>query len=319
MTEIEKQQADEKVESEVQPEITAVPTIKIRKRKLGDRWNGYKVRSLPPMQYVTSYVMKDRNDASNYFRSRIEMTQINKYIRYKAKEENMPGFGFMHILAAAFVRVLCTYPGLNRFISGQKIYHRHEILLSMIVKKDFSANAQGTSIRPVFKETDTIYDVYKKMQAEIDVASQAGDSNAMDNVARAVTKLPSLLLRGFVGLMKCLDYFGIMPKLIYRASPFHGSMFISNLGSLGIPPIYHHLYNFGDMPIFLTFGGIYRENFVKDDGTVEVRKYIDYTVVSDERITDGSYYAAAMKLWYRLLCHPWELDKPPAEIIPDVD
>ena len=61
------------------------------------------------------------------------------------------------------------------------------------------------------------------------------------------------------------------------------------MGSLGIPPIVHHLYDFGNMPVFVAFGCKYHKNEVLDDGTVVRRKYIDYTVNTDERICDGFY------------------------------
>lgn len=288
------------------------------KRRPGDRWNGYKVRTLPPMMYVTPFVMKTRGDASNYFDSRVDVTEITNYIRHKSVEEGLTGFGFMHVLIAAYVRTLAQYPALNRFVAGQRIFHRHEILLSMMVKKELSLNAQESVIRPVFDIKDTVYDVYNKMSREIEVAVKTGDTTNMDNVARTIVNLPAPLLRGFIGLMSILDYFGIMPKLIYRASPFHGSLFITNLGSLGIMPIYHHLYNFGDLPIFIAFGKMYRDYRFDKEGKPELRKYIDLKIVTDERITDGHYYANAFKHLEKILAHPELLDTPPETVVEDV-
>lgn len=300
-----------------QADVQAAPK-KIRKR-LGDRHDGRRVRTLPPMQYVTSFVMKERNDASNFFQGRVQLDSIIPYMRKKTREEKLIGFGFMHVLTAAYVRMLSQYPGLNRYIAGQRIYKRDHIVMSMMVKKGTSLNDQGTAIKPVFAPTDTIYDVYQKMQREIDLAREAGDSTNMDTVARAITKLPTLLLRGFIDLMRLMDYFGIMPRVIDRASPFHASLFISNLGSLGIPPIYHHLYNFGNVPVFITFGAVYKENELNADGQVVTHRYIDYTAVTDERITDGQYYASGLKQLNRLLQHPEELDHAPETVAEDVD
>ena len=116
-----------------------------------------------------------------------------------------------------------------------------------------------------------------------------------------------------------MDYFGIMPKIINKASPFHASIFISNLGSLGIQPIYHHLYNFGNCPVFITFGSLYRKNELDSEGNVVKKKYIDYTIVTDERITDGHYYADAMKELSRILKNPSVIDVSPETVVEDID
>ncbi len=289
-----------------------------RKRRLGDRHDAHKVRTLPPMQYVAVSVMKKRNDAQNFFQSSIDWACVEDYIHQK-RENGMPGFGFMHLLVAAYVRTVSQKPAINRYISGLKIFARHEIVLSMMVKKELKLNAQETAIKVRFSPSDTAEDVYRKMEAEIEKACQAGDTTALDSTARIVNHLPALLLRGFVSLMQLFDFFGIMPKAIEEASPFHASVFVSNLGSLGIPPIYHHLYVFGNTPVFITFGMKRKELALSDDGTVHEQTKIDYTVVTDERITDGHYLASAFKMLEKIIKTPEKLDTPPETVVEDID
>lgn len=289
-----------------------------RKRHFGDRRDARKVRSLPPMQYVASYIMKSRADAQIFFSSSVDCEYIDEYIRAK-REEGLAGFGFMHLIVAAYIRTVASFPGVNRYISGQKIYSRHDIVLSMMVKKELKLNAQESAIKVHFSPSDTVYDVYNKMNEAIKIACAEGDTTNLDNVARAITHLPSLMLRGFVGLMNFLDYFGIMPKVIETASPFHASLFVSNLGSLGIPPIFHHIYNFGNIPMFITFGGKHKEMKVNADGSIATHNVIDYTVVSDERITDGQYLASALKNIEKIFKNPQRLDVAPETVLQDVE
>jgi hypothetical protein len=131
--------------------------------------------------------------------------------------------------------------------------------------------------------------------------------------------IPSVLLKFVIWLLKLLDYFGLLPNFLLRISPFHGSMFITSMGSLGIPPIYHHLYDFGNLPVFISFGAKRRVNEVQSDGSVGRKKYIDFTVVTDERICDGFYYATALKYIKRLMMHPEQLDVPPEKVVRDID
>ena len=91
------------------------------------------------------------------------------------------------------------------------------------------------------------------------------------------------------------------------------------MGSLGIPPIYHHLYDFGNLPVFCSFGCKRRALEVQEDGSVVQRKYLDFNVTMDERTVDGFYYAAFFKTFKRILTHPEVLDTPPEEIVPDIE
>ncbi len=290
-----------------------------RKKRFGDRYDGRRIRSLSPMTYIVPFIMKQRNDASNLFFGSVEMGRIDNYIRRKRKEEGLAGFGFLHVVMAAYIRTVSQRPGLNRFCAGQRIYQHYDITISMMVKKSMDLNAQESAVKPIFERTDTATDVYRKLEELVSIAREDGDTNLFDNVAKVINFLPALLLRAFVGFISFLDYFGLMPKVIHKASPFHCSVFITNLGSLGIPPIYHHLYNFGTCPVFFAFGAKRTALEVQKDGSVEKHKYIDYTVVTDERITDGHYYASAFKYLDYIFRHPEILDKPPEEVFEDVD
>lgn len=290
-----------------------------RKKRLGDRYDGYRVRSLSPMSYVVPFIMKTRNDSQNLFKSSVEMGRIENYIRKKRREDGLSGFGFLHVVFAAYVRMISQKPGLNRFVAGQRIYHADGITFSMMVKKSLDLNAQESAIKVTLQPNATADDVYKAVDEAIEVARRKGDSNHFDRVARFMNYLPGLLFRFVVSLLTFMDYFGFLPKTVHSASPFHCSVFVSNLGSLGIPPIYHHLYNFGTCPVFVTFGAKRTELELQKDGNVEKHKYVDFTVVTDERITDGHYYASAFKYLDNIFRHPDILDQPPEEIIEDVD
>lgn len=291
---------------------------KKRKRRWGDRRDGRKIRTLPPMQYIAVCIMHKRNDAQNLFKSTIDYASIDKYIKEK-REQGLAGFGFMHVMVAAYIRMVSQKPALNRYIAGWKIFSRNEIILSMMIKKEMKVNAQESAIKVRFQPTDTAEDVYRRMEEAIEIARQEGDSNVFDKVARVINHLPTVLLRWFISFMQFLDYFGIMPKVVEEASPFHSSVYVSNLGSLGIPPIYHHLYNFGNTPIFITFGAKRRELQLNPDGTTSAHTMIDYTITTDERTTDGHYLATALKGLEKLFRTPEKLDTPPETVVEDID
>ena len=290
------------------------------KQRWGDRKDGRRVRSLTAMAMVSPYIMVTRNTSSNLFRDSVEITEMERYIREKRKQ-GLNNFGIMHVIIAAYVRALSQRPAVNRFIAGQKIYARDEYIeMSLVVKKEMSAESPDTCIKPILDAHDTATDVYNKINALIEQNKATQElNNNFDNVAKLFSFIPGVLLKLAVWLLKLLDYFDLLPRALTMASPFHASFFITSMGSLGIPPIYHHLYDFGNIPVFLAFGSKYRKNELNADGTVTEKKYIDITAVTDERICDGFYYASAFKLMRTFLKNPFVLDEPVEGEIRDVD
>jgi len=286
----------------------------------GDRKDGRRVRTLHPMAQITAYFQWERNICSNFFEESFEITNVDRYIRQK-RREGLKDFGITHVLLAAYVRGVAKYPQLNRFINGQKVYSRGEdIQYCMVIKKEMSVDSPDTSIKVHLNPRDTAEDVYHKLNAAVTKvkATQELDSN-LDGLIMALNLIPGVVLKFTVWLLKLLDYFGLLPSFLMELSPFHGSLFFTSMGSLGIPPIYHHLYDFGNLPVFGAFGMKRRANEINDEGEVVQKKYIDVKFVLDERIVDGYYYATFFKYYRRLLAHPEVLDNPPETVVQDID
>ena len=286
----------------------------------GDRNDGRKIRTLSPMAQITAYFQVERNTCSNLFEESFEITHVERYIRQK-RREGLKDFGLTHVLLAAYVRGLCKYPQLNRFISGQKVYSRGEdIQYCMVVKKEMTIDSPDTSIKVHLSRKDTAADVYEKLNAAIEEVKRTQElDSGLDNLIAYLNLIPSVVLKFVVWLLKLLDYFGLLPKFLVELSPFHGSLFFTSMGSLGIPPIYHHLYDFGNLPVFGAFGCKRRALEVLEDGSVVQKKYLDVKFVLDERIVDGYYYAAFFKHYRAILRHPELLDIPPEELVSDID
>ena len=285
----------------------------------GDRTDGRRIRTEPPMNQVSPYVMWTRCASMNLFEESFEITNVERYIRQKRKD-GMTSFGLMHVLLACYCRTLCRYPKLNRFIAGQKIYtHGNDIQFCLTVKKEMTSSSPETVIKVHLSPTDTAEDVYNKLNAEVEnVKNTPLDSN-FDNLVYALMLIPGIFLKFTVWVLRVMDYFGLLPKFLLELSPFHGSVFFTSMGSLGIPPIFHHLYDFGNLPVFCSFGCKRRALELQEDGTVVPRKYLDFKFSMDERIADGFYYAAFFKHFKRILHHPELLDNPPEEVAQDID
>ncbi|HIT33511.1 MAG TPA: hypothetical protein IAC31_02635 [Candidatus Faecousia intestinigallinarum] len=285
----------------------------------GDRNDGRRVRSLPPMNQMVPYIMVNRNSATNYFTESLEISHVERYIRQK-RREGLTNFGITHVLLACYARTIARYPSLNRFVSGQKVFSRgNDIQFCMTIKKEMHSDAPETVIKVHLSPYDTAEDVYNKLNAQVEKVKNTPLDSDFDNTAHALTLIPGVFLKFTVWLLKTLDYFGLLPKFLLEISPFHGSVFFTSMGSLGIPPIYHHLYDFGNLPVFCSFGMKRRALEVQEDGQVVQKKYVDVKFCLDERIVDGFYYAAFFKHYKRVLLHPEVLDAPPEEVVQDAE
>ena len=287
------------------------------KKRFGDRHEGRRLRTLEPFNAMIPFIMKVKSDASNLFKDSVEITETEKYLRQK-RIDGYPGMGFLHLFCAAYIRVVSQYPGINRFVSGQRVFARHKIELFMTVKKELKAAAPETSVKVIFDQSDTVYDVHHKLNTEIQKI-KTDDTNDTDDIAKFLIKLPRPLLKFAISFLTFLDYFGKMPKSVLKASPFHCSVAISDIGSVGLPVIYHHLYNFGNTPVFISFGAKRKVYELNSDGETVLRKYVDFTLVMDERICDGFYVSQIFRLFKSILRNPKILDDPPETVVEDIE
>lgn len=286
------------------------------RRRIGDRKDGYKLRKVDPLFRIIPHIMVERSDAQVFFEDRIYLEETHKFVRALRKE----GYrvGFLHVVIAAMVRVISQKPKVNRFVRGKKTYARNEISFSLAVKKNMSEDAEETTVKIKFEATDTIYDVIEKVNKVIDENKVMQNQNETDIFVKILTKLPNFILGMAVGFIKFLDNRGWLPRFIIDLSPFHSSIFVTDVGSIGIRPVYHHIYNIGTNTVFLAFGTRTKEQVVEDDmSSVNNRKAMDIKIVADERVVDGYYFAGAIKLAKRLMTKPEELKNPPKEVVID--
>lgn len=287
------------------------------KRRFGDRADGRRIRSLNGFYNFIPFIMPERNDACNYYEQSFEITNADRWFRHQ-RVEGYKGMGMLHLFIASYIRACAVLPGLNRFVVGRRVYSHDDIEIVMAVKRDLTIDSTETTIKVAFQPTDTIYDVYRKMNREIEKVKSSPEANGTEEFANLFAKLPRFVIRFAIWVLKVGDYFGVLPKSLLDVSPFHGSMIITDLGSIGIGPIYHHIYNFGTLPVFVAFGAKRHSYELDRHGMVVDRKYIDAKFVLDERTVDGHYYASVFKIINRCIADPSILELPPEKVAEDI-
>jgi hypothetical protein len=290
----------------------------VSKRRFGDRYDGRRLRSLDSFYTMIPYIMRTRLDSQNCFEDKIDISHTENFLRRKRKDEDVT-LSMLHVVIAAMVRTVALRPALNRFVAGQKIFSRNEILVALVIKKGTGISSQETVLRIKFEPADTLTQIADKINIQVEKNKKVESTNDADKATRLFMLCPGLLLKFLVFVIRQLDYFGIMPRAIHNVSPFHTSFFVTDLGSLGIQPVYHHLYDFGTTSCFIAFGMKFKENLIDAANNIVEKRFISIKAVTDERIVDGSYYASAFKLYRSLIQHPEKLEFPPEHLEPDVD
>lgn len=279
----------------------------------GKRYDGRRIKTLSPFYKIIPYIMKTRNDSQVYFEDKICIDKLDEYIKQKREEGVM--LSHMEVIIAAMARVMAERPGLNRFIMNRKIYSRKKIWVSLAIKKKMEDEAAETTVKFVINPTDTVFDVSNQIKKIVEENKKVETSNITDKLVNAIMSLPNWFIKSVVNVLMWMDEHNMLPGKIIEASPFHTSLFITNLGSLGIDSIYHHVYNFGTTSQFLAMGAKKEEINLQ---TGENSKYINFKIVCDERICDGFYYAKSFLLFRRYMQNPERLELVSENIKEDI-
>lgn len=268
------------------------------------RSDGTLVRNIPALDRVIPHIMSRRYDATNFCKVEFDMEHLQKFLR----ELRVGGHpvGVMDAVITAFARLLRETPELNRFIANKKIYQRNHVCVSFVILKRAEDAMEESAIKIYIEPQDDLLVISQKIRNAISENESIAAENAMDRFVDRLMSLP--LLPGFlVGLIKFADKRGILPRKIIDLSPFHTSMFISNLASIQMDAVYHHLYDFGTTSLFVTMG---KPNRATDEHG-EIRRTMSLGVSIDERICPGAVWAKALYEFKRNLEKPERLLNEP--------
>lgn len=282
------------------------------------RPDGRAIQNLEPMQMIMPYVMKTRTDSMNMYEDTFVCEPMDAYIKEKASEGI--NLSYMHIIIAAIVRLIALRPQLNRFCMNGKIYARPKIWVSFVVHPTLRNESVGTTIKLCFEGTETILEIAETINKAIDkeTVGRTGENDTDKLLRTLMKKIPGPLIKLVVNTLLWMDKHNILPKAIVELSPFHTSFFITNLKSLGINHIYHHVYEFGTTGLFFAMGKEKQVASVQGN-TVIAQKEMGFGLVCDERFCDGLYFALSLRKLRRFMQNPSSLEKPLDKKIEDVD
>ena len=286
------------------------------KKQRGDRWDGVRVRKDDPMHMFMPYLMGERADNEAFMYETFDLTAVKEYMEAKNAQNPEHKYTVFHIIMAALGKTIYMRPKLNRFILNRKYYDRTNISFALTAKRRFADGADESLVKVIVRDDDTplAQQVHETLCGEVykikEEKGGAGEQDGATDIMSVLTKIPGPILKLVTKIIFWLEHRGWLPKDFNEVNPYNATIFISNLGSIKMNAMYHHLINFSEGSIFVVVNRAKMNPFFHDDGTYEMKYSVPISFTLDERIADGFYFARSLMLFKFLLEHPQLLDEP---------
>ncbi len=277
------------------------------------RTDGYRLAANDPMYEIAAYIMDKRYDASNSIKQYINYAPLQQYI-IKCRKDGI-NMSHMSILISAYLRVVSQNPYLNRFVMNKRIYARNHFCVSFVTM--LPGKNRSTVNKVYFNLDDDIFTVNKKLAEAIESCASSGGETSMDRLAKKLVRIPGMLAAS-VSMFKFIDKHFALPFSIIDASPFHTSLFVTNLASIRTGAVYHHLYEFGTTGVFVAMGQLTKKTILNGERAEEI-KVMEVGIVVDERIAEGHYYGRCFREIVKYIKDPTLLEMKPEAIVYDPD
>jgi hypothetical protein len=253
----------------------------------GWRADGDVAKDVPATRRIMPFIMKTRNESAVYFEQHINMGQTQPFIK-QLRDKTGHHVTLLHLVIWSIGQVLNERPRLNRFAAGCRIYQRRGIWVS------FSAKKGKTDDHPIVvikKQIDPSLKIMELVSTVLDAVKEgrSDKKSTTDKELAFFLSWPVFILSWFISFAMKLDQWGLLPGFFIRDDPMFASIFVANLGSLKMDAAFHHLYEYGNIPIFMTLGQIREEKYIDDDGAAQKRSIMTVRYSFDERIEDGLY------------------------------
>lgn len=284
--------------------------IEKQPRKWGDRRDGVWVKDAPGMNVVMANLFPKRTDSEVFLQQQIDVTQLLKFIEARNGPDAPFKTTMFHCFVDMVARVLNERPYLNRFVQGRRIYQRDEITISFVAKRCFSDQSEEALMQYRAKGEHTLADISKIIVGDVRQMRSDSQDHGINDIMDRLSKLPRPVLMAVIHVLRVLDFWGKVPKALREGDSNCASVLLSNLGSIQCPSVYHHLNNYGTTSVLITIGAIHKVPTVMEDGSVQMRDFVDIGATLDERIADGFYFARSLKLIKHICAHPELLDRP---------
>jgi len=266
------------------------------------RVDGHVATEVPGYRRFMPALMPRRVDAQVFFDQQVRVERAEAMLRdvRAAHPELRPTL--FHVVLWALTGTIARHPHLNRFVAGGKVWDRDGIWISYTAKTTLDEDGELIEIKRRFDGEQSFVDLVQA--ATDDVASaRRGAHGLADRELELFLHLPPVLRRGVVRVAAGANALNLLPRSFVEGDPFFASAFVTNLGSVGLDAAFHHLYEYGTIPIFCALGKVHDAPVI-DGGEVRIGRVASVKFSYDERVEDGLYAGRALEDFRRFVEDP---------------
>ena len=260
-----------------------------------------------PLRRIMPFLLPTKNGAFVLFEQQVNAAPAREFLaEFNAARPPEHAVTLFHLVLRAIGKALTEFPRLNRFVAGSRIYDRRGIWLSFSAKQRMERDAPLFTAKIRFEPAENLDAMVDRIRAAL-TEGRSGRETSVDREVKTFLRLPAPALRLGVRVVRRLDAWGALPARFVDPDPLYASAFVANLGSVGLEAAYHHLFEYGTIPIFVTLGRVHRAPVVLPDGSVGSREIFTLRYTYDERVEDGFYAARALERLQACLEEPAQL------------
>ena len=268
---------------------------------------GRVIQNLSVQDRFIPYYVRSPQAAQNFYEDLLDLTDAEVWLRSRAIGE-FANLNLLHLVLAAYVRTVAVMPGINRYVSGGKLYARNGITVVISAAKNESDRRSARFVKVDFTPNDTIYDVYRKVGAAVQQLKAGNSLATATPFPESLLKMPRPFIHFAFWCLRKLDEYDRLPVKYRDCSPYHSSLLISSLAAHGVRPTYMSLGDFGHLPMSLSIS----------TNTMGDRQALSFRVVYDSRVADVYYFTEAFKYFKQVLSNPALLEQGPETVFEDI-
>lgn len=254
---------------------------------------------LPAIRRFMPFISTRRNESLVYFAQDVEVEAALAFVSARADVRAQdPPLTLFHLVLRAIARVLHERPRLNRFTAGGRVWQRDGVWISFSAKQRMDDDAPIITLKRRVDPDESLVEMVERIHAGLR-AGRSGRKTASDREMALLLRLPPFLVRAAVGLARLANELGLLPRKMIEGDPMFASVFVANLGSVGLEAGYHHLWEYGTIPLFCVMGRI--------KPGPQGRRTVTLKWTFDERVEDGLYCARCLDRLHELLANPEKL------------
>jgi len=253
----------------------------------GRRPDATLARDISMLRRFMPFVSPRRNDSVVYYDMEIGVDAALRFLeernRDRPPERRMTLF---HLYLRSLAMNIHLRPGVNRFALAGRLWQRNDLWITYSAKQAIEDGAKMMTVKRRFPRDESLDEMVEGVLQGLRGRRSGKETSSDKEMKLALAWAPPFLIRFGLWCLHKANEWGMLPAKMIEDDPMFTTIFVANLGSLGMDAGYHHLWEYGTCSLFAMMGRV-RE---RHDGVQVMTCRYTY----DERVEDGLYAGITM-------------------------